>query len=148
MIESGRAHRELAPMTIAKVVSKFAKSNNKDHSVYASCIITNLLHLKDSNMYNYFAEKNGLQDILSFLESDNPFLQLRTLWGLSSMPAGDKTSLFQHIWKYVLRFLADSSNPDHQAKACAVVSNFAYDGRFRISQSMSPFTQLPDTSSL
>jgi hypothetical protein len=45
--ESGRAHRELTPLSIAEVVSGFCQSGNKSHSLFASCIITNLLHLKD-----------------------------------------------------------------------------------------------------
>lgn len=46
--ESGRAHRELNPIAIAEVVSGLAESSNKSHKVFASCVVTNLLHIKDS----------------------------------------------------------------------------------------------------
>jgi len=125
--ESGRAHRELNPTSVAEVVSGFAQSSNKNHKIYASCVVTNLLHIKDGSIYRYFSEGNGKDDILQFLSSDNSFLQLRTLWGISSMPPGDKSNFLSIVWSKLVAFLKDSRKPEHQAKACAIIANFAYD---------------------
>ena len=45
--------------------------------------------------------------------------------GMNSL---DKSKILEHIWDKIIGFIGDSKRSEHQAKATAIIANFAYDG--------------------
>ena len=127
--ETGRPHRELEPLNIVETLSGFITSRNKDIKFLASCVVTNLLRLKHEKekILEHFTAKEGKHDIKNLLNSQEEFLVKRTLWAISVMPPGDKTSMLQLIWPDLLASF-QSKNEQIQGKVAAILANFSYNG--------------------